>query len=990
MLGFLEFTEEKTIEVTTKSGHKFTAPIKVTHKDWHIVKHPVSGKQYRVDHSGKVLEEEMIDENVDKAYADWQDSVKKKNPEHADKIKFKSNADQRHVISAEHGDRSFGTFNMKTGESEHLGEEVELDEANEYMWKIEGGKGKGKVFGDKSTTVDDHLSAMNYHSQEYQKAMKDKRDTDARHHGMKYHKHKDQIERLGDVGNYRKEEVKLGEQAIRFVNGADPRGHLFGVGAVRHDLSNIKTKKQELPRDRPIADIDPDWEKEQAEKRKKQGVKEEVELDETVEVSHDRYLRSHGKKASGRGLWAFTHKRQGDVDYHNDSEFHQATGSFDDAKKSAKIWAKKHGHGTAYVMEEVEQIDEISKSTMGSYVKRAAVELPAHQTNATLKHTGPIERAHGGKHPKTGESPVQWDDRKVRNRQQGIIRAVSKLAKEELEEAVESGNKGYGYHGQQHGKSEAEADKAYSKTHANVKKVAGAAGHLRDAKKPNVMVKHYLDSRHGRHLAGLERDQEYIKKDFGKFKKSYKESDYVNENVEQIDEISKETLKSYIPKAMGSKEAADFMRGVKMAQGSGGEEELRKKSEKRSAGIHAAIKKLAREELELAEGFELTEGIAVHGKYSIKTGPVVRGVKEGTPDHVKAHTSKLKAIGVAADAISKDENYGTTHRVVVKNNETGDTTHHHVYQSDRSGNKPIMSIRNVGEPRSNQEEHHNVLKDYLSGKKPATQSVKEENITEIFADSGSGHTGTSREDRRIAKLLKQKHMKKKQSHSQQKKDDENPATQSVKEEVELDEVSKDTLRGYVSKAAISMYDKGLQRGSSSWKKTDGKKLVKRLVGIQTAAKKLAKEDVELEEAIKLGSKVKMHAPGKDYHDQVGTIGEIRHGAYKGAPKTYTVDYGDRKSVQLDKKNIKFHKEDTELAERADLEKSHIEQSLAGRDINSKVEGKKVQVHKDNVAKAKSTLKKLGYHEHEVHSGLNEEDERMQAYLKAIADQSNLI
>lgn len=67
-----------------------------------------------------------------------------------------------------------------------------------------------------------------------------------------------------------------------------------------------------------------------------------------------------------------------------------------------------------------------------------------------------------------------------------------------------------------------------------------------------------------------------------------------------VNEISKETLKSYIPKAMGSKSAADFTRGVKMAQGSGGEEELRRKSEKRSAGIHTAIKKLTKEELEEA------------------------------------------------------------------------------------------------------------------------------------------------------------------------------------------------------------------------------------------------------------------------------------------------------------------------------------------------------------------------------------------------------
>ena len=71
------------------------------------------------------------------------------------------------------------------------------------------------------------------------------------------------------------------------------------------------------------------------------------------------------------------------------------------------------------------------------------------------------------------------------------------------------------------------------------------------------------------------------------------------------------------------------------------------------------------------------------------------------------------------------------------------------------------------------------------------------------------------------------------------------------------------------------------------------------------------EEVELDEAIKLGSKVKMHNPGKDYHDQIGIVGEIRHGLYKGAPKTYTVDYGNGRSVQLDKRSVKLHKEDVE-------------------------------------------------------------------------------
>lgn len=49
----------KTIKVTTKNGWNFDGLIKVTGSDYHIVKHPVTGKQYRVDKSGNSIEEEV-------------------------------------------------------------------------------------------------------------------------------------------------------------------------------------------------------------------------------------------------------------------------------------------------------------------------------------------------------------------------------------------------------------------------------------------------------------------------------------------------------------------------------------------------------------------------------------------------------------------------------------------------------------------------------------------------------------------------------------------------------------------------------------------------------------------------------------------------------------------------------------------------------------------------------------------------------------------
>lgn len=85
-------------------------------------------------------------------------------------------------------------------------------------------------------------------------------------------------------------------------------------------------------------------------------------------------------------------------------------------------------------------------------------------------------------------------------------------------------NPGYGYHGIADRKHKGDLNKShaeYNKMHAKVKDWAGEAGHLALAKKPNVMVRDYLDSARGRHLEGLEADDKYIKKDFGHFARSY-------------------------------------------------------------------------------------------------------------------------------------------------------------------------------------------------------------------------------------------------------------------------------------------------------------------------------------------------------------------------------------------------------------------------------------------------------------------------------------
>lgn len=74
-----------------------------------------------------------------------------------------------------------------------------------------------------------------------------------------------------------------------------------------------------------------------------------------------------------------------------------------------------------------EQLDELSPKTLKSYAKKSAGELAQHSGNLRQKQLGSVKQAWDGKHPKTGEAPIEWDQRKQINRKMGIDRAVGKL-----------------------------------------------------------------------------------------------------------------------------------------------------------------------------------------------------------------------------------------------------------------------------------------------------------------------------------------------------------------------------------------------------------------------------------------------------------------------------------------------------------------------------------------------------------------------------------
>lgn len=127
------------------------------------------------------------------------------------------------------------------------------------------------------------------------------------------------------------------------------------------------------------------------------------------------------------------------------------------------------------------------------------------------------------------------------------------------------------------------------------------------------------------------------------------------------------------------------------------------------------------------------------------------------------------------------------------------------------------------------------------------------------------------------------------------------------------------------------------------------------------------------------------ATGKVYDSGVGYTARViskdgKHVAkfFKNGQHMQDADYEhkDSKDVhEFARDEMEYRKNSAQKNESIDP-KDHIETSLANRDINSKVDGNSVQVHKSNLDKAKRLVKRLGY-SHTVKSGLNEEtlDER---------------
>ncbi len=174
--------------------------------------------------------------------------------------------------------------------------------------------------------------------------------------------------------------------------------------------------------------------------------------------------------------------------------------------------------------------------------RRAEVLGPHSETPAVKAPSSGVSNRVGPQNPRklTGvinmESFAQFNKNKVKATAVVAPQIFTTKEEVELDEAAKSGNLTYGYHGTINADDDADRSKKYSAAHNQAKRLLNAYGHLQDARRPNVMVKHFLDSTHGRHIADIHNynsrpdaaNKEILSR-FAHFKKKYDPKDFREE-----------------------------------------------------------------------------------------------------------------------------------------------------------------------------------------------------------------------------------------------------------------------------------------------------------------------------------------------------------------------------------------------------------------------------------------------------------------------------
>jgi hypothetical protein len=308
--------------------------------------------------------------------------------------------------------------------------------------------------------------------------------------------------------------------------------------------------------------------------------------------------------------------------------------------------------------EEVEQIDELSKTTLGSYANKATKDASTSSSaSANWAHTS--DKA---KNPRVKAAAAKYSDEEETRKQKrltGVGKAVSRLTKEEEEQEetileYETNKDGKFVHNAKAGRyggSEKPQDpfagvrgpgqKDLEKIEAEKKK---------KQKKFSEMVNLYQEKglkSLSEMLVKEEPDNEEFTKELedakAKSEGKKKNTDIAKgkvdavkqEEVEQIDELSKDTLTSYVGAAkQDNKDHADSRR-------SGDKDEAKYAKDrmvKRSTGIGAAQNRLNKEEVEELDEREMTDA------EKEKKEDIVKGMKKGMAGFKERYGSRANDV----------------------------------------------------------------------------------------------------------------------------------------------------------------------------------------------------------------------------------------------------------------------------------------------------------------------------------------------------------
>jgi lipid-binding SYLF domain-containing protein len=416
------------------------------------------------------------------------------------------------------------------------------------------------------------------------------------------------------------------------------------------------------------------------------------------------------------------------------------------------------------------------------------------------------------------------------------------------------------------------------------------------------------------------------------------------EEVEQIDELKKSTLGSYVKKAALSRGHAGIAAGASTPKSQDQKDAL-KTMKNRITGVIRATDRLTKEEVELDEarksdsyqfthkpGDAESEKRLADLKKSVK-GTGKRVVLQGRlgKDNPNAHkyskdapSAKYKD-GKRVNSDVSGKSGGHSHQRIQK----ADAAHHDVYVYDRNESVELDELKkstlgsyikkaNVdamkhaqksGEYNNpDQPKHFSKAMDRMRGVKKATDKLTKEEVEQIDEISKATlrkvggqmlRKGLS-DDPKADKHMKYANLASAKLYPNQYKNSPLKAKVNATEEVEsLDELSKKTLGSYVKKAAGDAVTKAYRAGDVR-DKDSGKNYMKALgrqIGISTATSKLAKEEVEeLDELSKktLGSYVKKasrNLAGREYKR-----GAEKDTSTSNLQKSYKRDMGIAKAV----------------------------------------------------------------------------------------------